>query len=235
VIDAGGNPYVTGTFRSPIATFSASVLLTNGGFEDIFVAKFSRLGTPVWARKAGGSSDDYSYAMAMDASTNVYLTGNFYSSTCNFSGIVITNIGGHDIYVARYDATGSLDWVRRAGGTGLESANSAAADVGGNSYLTGLFSGGSPNFSGIAISSAGAKDLFISQLDGDPPMLNFDRNTNSIVLSWGTNQLGFKLEERAGFEPTNIWKVTTNFAYVMGRDFVVTNSSGENTFFRLRK
>ncbi|MDB6123035.1 MAG: hypothetical protein JWQ71_2028, partial [Pedosphaera sp.] len=237
VVDAAGNSYVNGTFQSAIATFATGITLTNGGYNDIFIAKYNSVGTALWAKKAGGSSDEYAYAMAIDANTNLYLTGNFYSTNANFGGITLTNTGGHEIFLARYTSAGNVVWVKQAGGSSFETGNGVGVDVGGNSYLTGYFSPTNVNFSGILITNAGAKDIFAAKLDGDPPTLNSTRSGNKLILNWPTNQLDFILEGTSVLSSfsDSAWFSVTNRPVIVGSQNVVTNNLPGNVFFRLRK
>ena len=47
------------------------------GFPDAFAMRYSALGDTLWTYRYDGTaiSDDYAYAMAVDANENVYLTG----------------------------------------------------------------------------------------------------------------------------------------------------------------
>jgi hypothetical protein len=233
-LDAAGSPYLTGTFRSPVATFGPGITLTNGGANDIFLAKYDTAGTALWAKRAGGGSDDYSYGITVDT-TNIFITGNFYSATATFGGTTVSNIAGHDIFAARYTTAGNLVWVKEAGGSGLESANAVGVDAGGNSYYAGYFATGNPGFSGIIITNSGGKDIFLAQLDGDPPLLGIDNNGNSAILSWPTNKFGFRLEATTNLPSSSAWATVTNVPTIVGSQFMVTNNSTENLFYRVHR
>ncbi|MBO94483.1 MAG: hypothetical protein CMI32_06245, partial [Opitutales bacterium] len=74
-VDSSGNAYVTGYFYGT-ATFG-STSLTSSGSNEIFIAKLSSSGSWQWAVKAGGTSDDRGYGIAVDSSGNAYATGYF--------------------------------------------------------------------------------------------------------------------------------------------------------------
>jgi hypothetical protein len=57
-LDAAGNVYVTGDFSGPSLTIGA-LTLTGNGFENIFVAKFTTDGTPVWARNFTDTNGEF--------------------------------------------------------------------------------------------------------------------------------------------------------------------------------
>ncbi|KAF0175877.1 MAG: peptidase domain protein [Limisphaerales bacterium] len=139
-LDGAGNVLVAG--QSTFPSFSG-VALTNHG--RIFVAKYDNAGNPLWARKAGGGSAgqfDSATAVAADAAGNVYLAGVFATATANFDGgLALGNEGGFDAFLARFDSTGGLQWVRQLGGAQDARANGVAVDAAGNAYVAGEFTG----------------------------------------------------------------------------------------------
>ncbi|MGH8564958.1 MAG: SBBP repeat-containing protein, partial [Gammaproteobacteria bacterium] len=123
-VDGSGNSYVTGRFRDT-ATFGPGetneTMLTSAGGNDVFVAKYDSLGDLVWAKRAGGTSDDDGRGIAVDGSGNSYVTG-FFPDTATFgpgetNETMLTSAGGNDVFVAKYDSLGDLVWAKRAGGT----------------------------------------------------------------------------------------------------------------------
>jgi hypothetical protein len=60
-LDSFGNIYISGTFRGT-ADFdpgSGTFNLTSAGANDIFVSKLDAMGNLVWARRMGGTSEDF--------------------------------------------------------------------------------------------------------------------------------------------------------------------------------
>ncbi|KAA9325025.1 SBBP repeat-containing protein [Adhaeribacter soli] len=156
-VDTNGNSYITGYFYSS-ATFG-STTLTSSGISDMFIAKCDASGNFLWARKGGGNSFDYGYAIAADAAGNTCVTG-YFNATATFGTTSITSAGTSDVYIARYDASGNLAWVRRAGGANSDQAYGVAMDGSGNSYVTGFF-WDTATFGSINLTSGGAGDVFV--------------------------------------------------------------------------
>ena len=158
-VDAAGNVYVTGLY-SGTASFGGSNITSAGNF-DVFVAKYNSSGTPQWGRSAGGTLVDFGNGIAVDADGNVHVTG-YYQGTASFGGISRTSAGDYDVFVAKYNSSGTTQWVQSAGGTGYDSGAGIAADAAGNVYVTGFYIG-TGSFGGINITSAGAYDVFVAK------------------------------------------------------------------------
>src|SRR5437867_1248716 len=78
-VDAAGNVYTTGTFQGTVDFDPGTGVtsLTSYGSFDVFVTKFSASGNLLWAKNWGSLLDERGYALALDASSNVYVTGYF--------------------------------------------------------------------------------------------------------------------------------------------------------------
>jgi hypothetical protein len=86
--------------------------------------------------------DELAIGLAIDSAANLYATG-WFDGTNDFGGTVLTNRGGQDVFVAKYDASGLLRWARRAGGATPEedAGRGIGVDADGNVYVTGGFRG----------------------------------------------------------------------------------------------
>ena len=110
-VDNAGNTYTSGWFAGTVdfdpgpGTFN----LTSVGGEDIFVSKLDSDGNLVWARSVGSSGNDNARGITVDASGNVYTTGNFWYTADFDPGtgtFNLTSFGGLDAYVSKLDPTG---------------------------------------------------------------------------------------------------------------------------------
>jgi hypothetical protein len=140
--DAIGNLYVVGKLGSPTITFGTTTL-TNSGFTDIFIVKYSPDGAALWAKSEGGSSWDYSRSVSTDLNGSFYVTGEFESPVITFGTDTLSNLGGKDFYIAKYSADGNILWAKLAGGASDDYGLCLRTDVNGNVYVTGAFK--SPN------------------------------------------------------------------------------------------
>lgn len=174
-VDGSGNVYVTGTFsnnanfNTPSATGKNE--LVSAGASDIFVAKYNTSGALQWLVRGGGTSGDIGYGIAVDGSGNVYVTGSF-GLTANFNTPSATgsnelvSAGASDVFVAKYNTSGVVQWLRRGGGTSSDEGTGIGVDGTGNVYVVGTFNGtanfNTPSATGsFEVTSAGDRDIFV--------------------------------------------------------------------------
>ena|GEM_PF-1448946 len=180
ITDIAGNVYLTGNFNSSSITFGNFTLNNVGGY-DIFIVKYNPDGNVLWAINAGGSSNDMVMSISTDESGNIYLTGYFNSSTINFGSTTLTNIGGADVFFAKYNTNGNVIWAKSVGGNNNEEANGITTDAMGNVYLSGHFGSPSITFGNIVLtnSNTGLFDIFIAKYDTDGNVLWAQRSGGS--------------------------------------------------------
>jgi hypothetical protein len=98
-VDGSDNILLTGYFAGP-ADFGLGAMNSAGAW-DVFVAKYSPTGAPVWSTSMGGSNIDEGNALAIDGAGNSVVTGRFFY-TVDFGGGAIISAGGADIFLAKY-------------------------------------------------------------------------------------------------------------------------------------
>jgi len=129
-VDGSGNVYVTGYSRLP------------GSLSDYATIKYNSSGVVQWiARYDGpGNGEDLAYALAVDGSGNVYVTGESRGSGTN-----------QDYATVKYNSSGIQQWAARYNGPGnaFDHATALAVDGSGNVYVTG-YSRGAGTFSDYA-------------------------------------------------------------------------------------
>ncbi|MEI6488974.1 MAG: T9SS type A sorting domain-containing protein [Bacteroidota bacterium] len=167
-VDASGNTYITGSFYGPTTTFGTTTL-TNNGNCNIFVTKYDSNGNVIWAKSAGGTSYDNAHSIAVDAAGNAIITGYFGSSTITFGTTTLTNNGGGDILIAKYDTNGNVVWAKSAGGTGSDTGSSIALDAAGTATITGYYFSDTITFGATTLISnsniGGGDNIFIAKYD----------------------------------------------------------------------
>jgi len=167
-LDNLGNVYVTGDSAG------------SGSWPDYYdyaTIKYNSSGSQQWVARYNGTGNDtdYVYAMALDSSGNVYVTGD-----SDGSGTL------SDYATIKYNSSGSQQWVARYNGTGNKSdwAEAIAIDSSGNVYVTGSIDGAgtSQDYATIKYNSSGVQQ-WVARYIG--PGNDFDRATAIALDSWG--------------------------------------------------
>ena len=102
-------------------------------------------------QQLGTSSHDNASGVATDTSGNVYVTGATYGGLDGN-----TSAGYNDLFVVKYDSSGTKQWTKQMGTSSTDLANGVATDPSGNVYVTGGTYGGLDGNT-----NAGNSDLFV--------------------------------------------------------------------------
>ncbi|MBL7047666.1 MAG: SBBP repeat-containing protein, partial [Candidatus Marinimicrobia bacterium] len=139
-----GSTYQVGTFEGSITVGNSTI--TTLGSNDIFIAKYTSAGEPIWVTQAGGGDYDYVAGVDIDDNENVYITGHFGGRSANFGVFNVTSTLNPSVYVAKLDSSGSFIWANSSGGLPASNlwdyqvqSGGITADPNGNCFITGLF------------------------------------------------------------------------------------------------
>lgn len=128
--------------------------------RDFATIKYNASGVQQWVARYNGpaNADDIPYAIAVDSTGNVYVTGSSLGSGT-----------GLDYATVKYNASGAQQWVMRYDGPGHvdDIAYAMAVDGSGNVYVTGSSrgSGTALDYATVKYDAAGAQQ-FVKRYDG---------------------------------------------------------------------
>jgi uncharacterized delta-60 repeat protein len=118
VVDSAGNSYITGWSGG------------DNNLYDFTTIKYDSDGNQLWVRRYNGSANDNDYAswLALDASGNVYVTGQSVETGSD-----------NDITTIKYSPNGDMLWTKHYNGpgNGFDAGQAIAVDTDGNAYVTG--------------------------------------------------------------------------------------------------
>ena len=142
VLDSDGNIYVTGHSGNGHDNDMVIWKYSSTGILDV---TFDDDGIVVHDGAAGGDLFDYGYAIVLDSTENIYVTGTSRQASVNF-----------DMVIWKYNSTGSLDNTfdsdgivvhnGAAGGNGYDYGNAVVLDSTDNIYVTGFSTNAAGNW-----------------------------------------------------------------------------------------
>ncbi len=122
------------------ATFGATTVTSAGRLDALLVSLDASFGVE-WALGSGGAMDERAHAVAVDVSGAALVTGELATSVA-FGGAPQTSAGFQDIFLARIDAVGALDWLSVFGdGAAGQIGRDVAVGSDGVVYVAGSFRG----------------------------------------------------------------------------------------------
>ena len=111
----------------------------------------------------GSSGNEIVSDMDVDDEGNIYIIGTF-TGAISFGNIILNSNGSSDIYVAKYDSSGSVIYAVSFGSTANDFGNAIVADDVGNVYITGQYNEFF-QFGTIPLGILGDTDIFTAKLD----------------------------------------------------------------------
>jgi len=160
-VDASGNVVVTGYFQGTI-NFGGGSLVSPGGGDDIFVAKYSSTGGHLWSKNFGDLANQEALAAAVDTTGNIFITGMF-KGTLNFGCGSISSNGTNysDAFLVKLSSSGACQWSKLFTSPNPVVGRGVAVDSGGNVIVTGNFTG-TVDFGGGPTASSG-QNAFVAK------------------------------------------------------------------------
>ena len=124
-----------------------------------------------WALGFGSINDDHAADIAIDESGYTYITGPFRNTILLGEGepneTEFTSVSSADIFIAKYNQDGLLEWARRAGGSNFDGSRAITIDNFGNLYIIGNFlqtvTFGAGQSNETTFTAAGSFDSFIAK------------------------------------------------------------------------
>lgn len=164
-VDPTGNAVLAGAFNGTINLGGDPLSGVDGG-TDLYLVKYAPDGTHLWSRKYGGVAEDHPLDAVLDDASNFVVTG-FFSlgnapTETNLGGETFSNVGGADVFVAKYDPNGVHLWSLAFGSEDTERGTGVATDAAGNVYVMGTFDA-TLSIDGTSHTSRGMSDIFLAK------------------------------------------------------------------------
>ncbi len=174
--DKKGNIYITGYFSSSISF--GSFPLSPSSAKNYFSAKFDSNGNCLWAKTLFAGWYVKGRDICCDSAGNVYATGVFDSGIISETDTIFT-YGDDDVFLIKYDSTGTEQWIRTVGGADYDySVGGLETDISGNVYVCGYYRSTQLYVEQDTLFLTGGSDAFL---------IKYNANGN---LVWALNEGG---------------------------------------------
>lgn len=185
--DSQGNVYLVGGTDS--GDFPRTLGQNPGGGVDAFVTKFSPTGQVLWSQRLGGPNYDRAYAVEIDGTGNIYVTGRAGRSfpllnplQDAFNGYYTGDAyGEQNTFLVKLDAGGTVLWSTYVGTADM--ARDMAIDQAGNIYLASNYY---PALGQAAFPSAWFANGYQSTPPGGGDVAILKVDTNGTGVQWAT-------------------------------------------------
>ena len=182
--------------------------VTNQGYEDVIVAKYSSNGSLLWLQSFGSPQGDSGLGICADSNDNIYVTGTTWS---NLNGG--TNKGQQDAVLMKIDSSGNLKWSVQYG-TITADAGQKVVYSKGYVYVIGMTS-----WTMEGASNIGQQDAFLTKFDLNGNLIwNRLYGTTMIDGGYGITASPAGDIYITGFFRTNMGSTTNNYTYLIKVD-----------------
>lgn len=235
--DASGNVYITGYYGSGTTLTMGATILTNSGNNDWYVAQVNSSGVVQWAKRFGGTGNDYATGIKTDNSSNVVVTGYFSSSTMAVGSTTLATTGSNDCFITKLSSLGTVSWAVKFGGTSSDISNAVSIDGSGNIFTTGAFNSATVAIGTTTLTNAGTtsyQDLFVcSYSPAGAPLWagSIGSNLNEIAYGIAADASGNIYVPLAYTSPTLAVGTSTytNGSYSGSQDYIIAKLNGAGT------
>ncbi len=227
-VDLAGNVFVAGEYFSSTIDFGDGVSMNIGAVStgncDFFLTKYNPTGQAIWAVRGGGTLTDRGYGVVVDKFGDLLVTGHYFG-TATFDSVTRTSSGNLDMFVAKYDTTGKLQWFSEGKSVSQVSSRSIATDNLGNAYIVGYFGSSTApvvNFGALSLTSSGQREAYLVKFNsaGEPLW----------CVSGGGPKSGEEAKDVVIDEAGNVY-ITGAFVDTASFSGVTLNGNGSNEIF----
>jgi len=245
-----GGVIMMGDFSGTVSVGGQS--LTSAGDTDVFAVRFDSSGNVLWVQQYGGVYEEQVESCVAHPSGGWVISGVFEETGVFGSSSVLAagDDGKRDAYIARLDESGTVLWVRRAGGAAVDYGECCAVDSDGNCILFGeftencTFDGGSTTFTAVGTRF----DLFVVKYSATGGFMwavqgggsDYDTSDSIGVASDGSIYIGGRFTDTTSFGGTSLTvegsdsrdayvaKISSGGAFQWARRFGEPSGEGSN-------
>lgn len=224
--DASGNVYIAGKYNSSLLTVGSISLTNSTTNSKMFLAKYDTGGTVQWFNTYGSTNNSEATALVTDAGGNSYVTGNFNGTlTLGTNSLICTGVS-EDLFAAKFDASGNVQWAKSTGGTSLEFPYAICLDASSNVFIAGESYSSSFNFGNNTLNNASnTNDVMLLRYNSSGTEIGgLSLNTS---VNYGSRATGISID------PSGNGYLTGNFngPSTLTVGTITINNAGLNSLF----
>ncbi len=193
VTDSKGNIIVIGGYdcaQLTVGNYTFNNKTVKNEGSDMLIVKYSPTGEVLWATSMGGTKHDGGYATcAIDKEENIYVTGQFYSSTFMLDSLELTNSKsrGADLFLAKLSSAGKILWAKSSCGPNTFDCESQSCGVDrqGNIIISGWFGGSYISFENDTLKKNAERtnNIFVAKYSSSGKLIWANNYGGSVATS----------------------------------------------------
>lgn len=197
--------------------------------EDIWLSKYNVDGNLVWSKTYGGNLDDLGYSVIENNDLSLTVAG--YSKSSD--GDVPSNLGMHDFFIFKTDATGNLIWKKSYGFMSHDHAHKIISTSDGGYFVTGYadYSGigrsgrnilhGVGEYYGIKLDASGEKewDVYFGGTQNDRVFDVVETSDNDLIMVGYSESNDFDVTDNHGSYDYWVIKINSTGGLVWKKSF----------------
>jgi hypothetical protein len=190
--DSSGNIYFTGRFMGSPFVMDTIVLQGNGDSQ-MFLCKINPEGKVVWGIGGSQAAGSGGYDLVTDRQGNLYYGASFYGYSFMIDTVTMYSAGDYDFFIAKFNQSGKIQWVRKFGGTKGESIRKMALGPDSSVYITGYYISPTLEIGNTVLTNSTIYDgnLFLARLDAEGNPL-WAKSAEGNSIDWIT---GLEVDE----------------------------------------
>jgi len=230
--DSNNNIYVTGEFGGNSLQLDNAILYNIEPISiDLFFIKLSNNGDVIWAKRQGGTGNEFGDAIITDTQGNIYIMGEFTAPGLSIGGTMLP-CETNKVYslVAKYNSNGSAVWAKsQIKDYGMSSA--IKLDSQGNVITLGTFTAPSVLISNTAHTTLGESDVILAKYNNDGVVI-WSKQLGGTNVDWSSdltidNQDNICVSSVSYSNTFNVSSVSENLTHYGNAVITKLNSNGD--------
>ncbi len=138
-IENNNNIILAARFEGGVVNLGNATYTITGGSNYLLMVKYDATGNLIWVKGDKKTAGGIISGLKSDPLGNFFITGCFYGDSITFETNTIYNTGASDIFLAKFNSSGNLIWIKHYGGTDADKGIELVTDIYGNVCTVGYF------------------------------------------------------------------------------------------------